>query len=65
MKKSICIEKLFVDLPFYDRFPMVRKTGFDLCEFGSWAQHVSRRSNPYWKKTGFSWGVSLETRTTT
>ena len=22
-------------------------------------------ANPYWKKTGFSWGVSLETRTTT
>lgn len=39
MKKSICIEKLFVDLPFYDRFPMVRKTGFDYVEFGSWAQH--------------------------
>ena len=39
MKKSICIEKLFVDLPFYDRFPMVRKTGFDYVEFGSWEQH--------------------------
>lgn len=25
MKKSICIEKLFVDLPFYDRFPWSEK----------------------------------------
>lgn len=39
MKKSICIEKLFVELPFYDRFEQVRKAGFDYVEFGSWAQH--------------------------
>ncbi|MBD9198180.1 MAG: AP endonuclease [Clostridiales bacterium] len=43
MKKSICIEKLFVDLPFYDRFDMVRKTGFDYVEFGSWEQHDVKR----------------------
>lgn len=39
MKKSICIEKLFVDLPFYDRFAKVREAGFDYIEFGSWEQH--------------------------
>ena len=43
MKKSICIEKLFIDLPFYDRFAMVRKTGFDYVEFGSWEQHDVKR----------------------
>lgn len=39
MKKSICIEKLFVELPFYDRFAKVREAGFDYVEFGSWEQH--------------------------
>ena len=39
MKKSICIEKLFIDLPFYDRFAKTRETGFDYIEFGSWEQH--------------------------
>lgn len=43
MKKSICIEKLFIDLHFYDRFAMVRNAGFDYVEFGSWEQHdISR-----------------------
>ena len=35
MKKSICIEKLFIELPFYDRFAAVREAGFDYIEFGS------------------------------
>lgn len=39
MKKSICIEKLFIDIPFYDRFAKVRESGFDYIEFGSWEQH--------------------------
>lgn len=43
MKKSICIEKLFVDLPFYERFAKVREAGFDYIEFGSWEQHDVKR----------------------
>ncbi len=39
MKKSICIEKLFLDLPFYERFDKTRKAGFDYIEFGSWGCH--------------------------
>lgn len=43
MKKSICIEKLFLDVPFYERFAKVRKAGFDYIEFGSWEQHDTHR----------------------
>lgn len=49
MKKSICIEKLFVDLPFYDRFAKVREAGFDYIEFGSWEQHDVKKSRSCWR----------------
>lgn len=39
MKKSICIEKIFLDLPFYDRIDKTRAVGFDYVEFGSWGCH--------------------------
>lgn len=39
MIKSICIEKLFTEYPFYDRFKTVREAGFDYLEFGTWEQH--------------------------
>ena len=37
MIKSVSIEKMFVDLPLYDRFAAVRKFGFHYLEFGLWA----------------------------
>jgi hydroxypyruvate isomerase len=36
MKKSICIEKIFLELPFSERFKAVRDAGFDYVEFWTW-----------------------------
>ncbi|MGD8763860.1 MAG: TIM barrel protein [Desulfobacteraceae bacterium] len=36
MKKSLCIEMLFTEVPFEDRFRLTRETGFEYVEFWSW-----------------------------
>ena len=36
MKKSICIEKIFLEVPFYERFKCVKDAGFDYVEFWTW-----------------------------
>ena len=36
MKKSICIEKIFLEYDFYDRFAKVAEAGFQYVEFGYW-----------------------------
>jgi len=36
MKKSICIEKIFLELDFYERFQAVADAGFHYVEFWSW-----------------------------
>ena len=36
MKKSVCIEMLFTEVPFEDRFRFSRESGFDYIEFWSW-----------------------------
>ena len=36
MKKSICIEKIFLEVPFYERLKLVRDAGFDYVEFWTW-----------------------------
>jgi len=36
MKKSICIEKIFLEVPFYERFKLVKEAGFDCLEFWTW-----------------------------
>jgi len=36
MKKSICIEMLFAEVPFEDRFRLTRESGFEYVEFWSW-----------------------------
>ena len=36
MKKSICIEKIFLELPFEERFAAVKEAGFEYLEFCSW-----------------------------
>jgi len=36
MKKSVCIEMLFTEVPFEDRFQLARESGFDYIEFWSW-----------------------------
>lgn len=38
MKKSLCIETLFLELPFYERFRAVRDAGFSSVEFGDWTE---------------------------
>lgn len=37
MKKSINIEKIFLEADFYDRFSLVKQAGFDHAEFWTWA----------------------------
>lgn len=37
MKKSISIETMFREVPFYQRFAKVKEAGFDYVEFGVWA----------------------------
>ena len=36
IKKSICVEMLFTEVPFEDRFRLTRESGFDYIEFWSW-----------------------------
>jgi hydroxypyruvate isomerase len=36
MKKSLCIEMLFTEVPFEDRFRLTRESGFEYVEFWSW-----------------------------
>jgi hydroxypyruvate isomerase len=36
MKKSVCIEMLFSEVPFEDRFRLTKESGFDYLEFWSW-----------------------------
>ncbi|MGI6175817.1 MAG: TIM barrel protein [Christensenellales bacterium] len=36
MKKSICIEKIYLELPWEKRFEAVKKAGFEYVEFWSW-----------------------------
>jgi hydroxypyruvate isomerase len=36
MKKSICIEMLFTEVPFEDRFRLTKESGFEYIEFWSW-----------------------------
>ncbi len=37
MKKSACLETLFTELPFAERFAAAKQAGFDSVEFWSWA----------------------------
>lgn len=36
MKKSACIEMMFTEVPFEQRFELVKEAGFDYIEFWSW-----------------------------
>ncbi len=36
MRKSICIEKIFLEAPVYERFKLVKDAGFDYVEFWTW-----------------------------
>lgn len=36
MKKSICIEMIFTEVPFYERFKSAKDSGFEYIEFWSW-----------------------------
>lgn len=43
MKKSICIETIFTEVPFEKRFKLVKDAGFDYIEFWSWKDKDIRR----------------------
>ena len=36
MKKSICIEMIYCEVDFYERFDLAKKDGFEFVEFWSW-----------------------------
>jgi hydroxypyruvate isomerase len=36
MKKSVCIEMVFTEVPFIDRFRLAKESGFDYIEFWTW-----------------------------
>ena len=36
MKKSVCIEMIFTEVPFEDRFNLAKESGFDYVEFWTW-----------------------------
>jgi len=36
MKKSVCIEMVFMEVPFEDRFRLAKESGFDYIEFWTW-----------------------------
>jgi hydroxypyruvate isomerase len=36
MKKSVCIEMIFTEVPFEDRFRLAKESGFDYIEFWTW-----------------------------
>ena len=36
MKKSVCIEMVFTEVPFEDRFRLAKQAGFDYIEFWTW-----------------------------
>lgn len=39
MKRSACIETLFTELPFLERFGAAKRAGFDFVEFWGWEGH--------------------------
>jgi hydroxypyruvate isomerase len=43
MKKSICIEMLFTEVAFEDRFQLTKESGFDYIEFWSWKDKDVRK----------------------
>ena len=51
MKKSVCIEMLFTEAPFEDRFGLAKESGFDYIEFWSWKdkdiQKIKERCQVY------------------
>jgi len=36
MKKSVCIEMVYTEVPFEDRFRLAKESGFDFVEFWTW-----------------------------
>lgn len=54
MIKSVSIEKLFTDRPFYDRFRAVRDAGFDHLEFTVWTQYDLDRVDALLKEFGLT-----------
>ena len=37
LRRSACIDTLYLELPFLDRFQAAKEDGFDAVEFWSWA----------------------------
>ena len=43
MKHSVCIETIFTELPFYERFKAVAESGFNYVEFWTWEDKDLKR----------------------
>ena len=54
MIKSICIEKIFTELDFYDRFAAVANAGFKHMEIGCWCNRDVDRMAEELQKHGLT-----------
>jgi len=45
MKKSVCIEMVFTEVPFEDRFRLAKESGFDFIEFWTWKDKNTKQIN--------------------
>ncbi|MFC1875821.1 hydroxypyruvate isomerase family protein [Thermodesulfobacteriota bacterium] len=43
MKKSVCIEMVFTEVPFQDRFRLAKESGFDYIEFWTWKDKNTKK----------------------
>ena len=52
MKKSACIETIFTEVPFYDRFALAKAAGFDYIEFWTYTDKDVRKIKELCKQNG-------------
>lgn len=45
MRKSVCIEMVFTEAPFEDRFRLAKESGFDYIEFWTWKDRNTKQIN--------------------
>jgi hydroxypyruvate isomerase len=45
MRKSVCIEMVFTEAPFEDRFRLAKESGFDYIEFWTWKDKNTKQIN--------------------
>lgn len=57
MKTSVCIDMLFPEVPFYDRFALAKRSGVDAVEFWKWTNKDIDRVESELKENDLSFSV--------